>query len=434
MTGRALGLVAAPVALLLAGTAVPWLAGVAVVVAAGLALACLADHRLAPAAAAYRIAREHAPRLSIGVPNPVDLVVGSRSPRATRVLVRDEAAPGLMPQPPLFRARVPAHGAVRCRYWLVPTRRGRYPLGRVVVRATGPLGLWTRQVARPLAGELRVYPDLTPVRADLERRRRGEPIVPGARRGLRAGQGLEFRGVREQADGDDLRLVNWRATARMGRLMVTEHQLERAQTVWVLLDCGRAMQGGVDGLQKLDHACNAALLFAHVALRGGDRLGVFAFADRPGALLMPGAGPAQLRRTLELLFELRARPVESDAAGALAHWRRLQGRRALAVCFTDLVDEAGATRLDTALAGVRPRHLVLVATQQDPVLGRAAWAPPRSEAALYRRAAALAALAERDRGLALLRRRGILTLDSAAPALAPSVVSRYLELKALGRL
>ncbi|HVA22494.1 MAG TPA: DUF58 domain-containing protein [Candidatus Micrarchaeia archaeon] len=434
MTGRALGLVLLPVALLLGGTAVSGLAAAAGLALVALVAACALDRRMAPGAAAWRAVRHHQPLLSIGVANPVDLVLRSVHPHPTRIVVRDEAAPDLEPAPMLFRTRLPGWGEARCRYTLLPHRRGRYRMGRVVVRACGPLGLWTRQVHLPLAEEVRVYPDLTPVRAWDDRRRRGEPAIPGMRRVRWAGQGVEFRGVREQVDGDDFRLVNWRATARMGRLMVTEHQPERAQTVWILVDCGRAMQGGIEGLQKLDHACNAALLFAHVAVRSGDRVGVLAFADRVGALLVPRPGPAQFRRTLELLFGLRAGAVESDPALALARWRRLQGRRALAVLFTDVADPAAAGRLDRALAGAQPRHLVLVVTQRDPVLGRAAWAPPASADAVYQRAAALATIAERDRGLEALRHRGWLTVDSTVSALAPSVVSRYLELKTRGRL
>ncbi len=433
MTGRALVLVLVPVALLLAATAVAGLtalAGLAVVV---LAAACVADHRLAPAAGQWEVRRHHDPLLSIGVANPVDLLVRSASRHPTRVLVRDEVPIELHPEPLVFSARLPAFGEVRLRTTLVPRRRGRYPLGRVVLRATGPLGLWTRQVHLALDGEVRVYPDLNPVRGWDSRSRHGAPASAGIRPTPKAGQGLEFRGVREQVDGDDFRLVNWRASARLGRLMITERQPERAQTVWILLDCGRVMQGGIGALQKLDHACNAALLFAHVAALAGDRVGVLAFADQVGAVLAPRAGPVQFRRVLDLLYALRPTSLESDPAGALARWRRLQGRRALLVLFTDVADAAGAGRLATAVAAAQPRHVALVVTQQDPALSRAAWAPLRTVNAVYLRAAALAAIADRGQGLDALRSRGVLTLDSTVEALAPALVTRYLELKARAR-
>jgi len=434
MTGRALALAMVPVALLLAATAAGGLVGVAVAAVVVLMLACVVDHQLAPGAGQWQVRREHEAALSIGVGNRLDLIVASQSRHPTTALVRDEIAPELRPDPAVFRARIAGWGSFRCRTTLTPSRRGRYPLGRVVLRAAGPLGLWTRQVRLACPGELRVYPDLTLVRSWDTSSRRGDPLLPGLRRARRADPGLEFRGVREHADGDDLRLVNWRASARLGRLMTTEHQPERSQTVWVLVDCGRVMQGGIDGLQKLDHACNAALLFIHVALAGGDRVGVLAFADRVGAVLPPRPGHAQFRRALDALYALQPASVESDPASALARWRRLQGRRALCVLFTDLADASGAERLAPAVAGIQPRHVALVVTQRDPALGRAAWAPPTDLAAVQLRAAALAAIADRTAALETLRRLGILTLDSTQPALAPAVVNRYLELKARSRL
>ncbi len=434
MTPRALALALVPVAFLLAGTADPALVWAALATGLLWAGACLLDRLRARGPDGWRVRRLVEPILSLGAANPVTLEITPLGRYPTSVLVRDEGPPELPPDPPLLRGRARGGVPLRLTYVLRPTRRGRYDFARVVLRAPGPLGLWNRQVALPRPAEVRVYPDLGAVRQWQGLTRRGQLAQVGIRNARRLGQGTEFAMVREHFPDDDFRLINWRATGRMGRLMVSEHRPETAQTCWLVLDCGRHMQGGIGALQKLDHALNTALLFAYVALTGGDRVGVLAFADTVRAQLPAAGGRAHFARILELLYGIAPQPVEADHATALARLRRMQGRRALVLMFTDLPDGAAGARLADHAALLRPRHLPLVVTQQDPALAAAAGAAPTGPEVLYERAAALAVLADRAGGLEALRRRGVLSLDSEVAALAPTVINRYLELKARGQL
>jgi uncharacterized protein (DUF58 family) len=245
----------------------------------------------------------------------------------------------------------------------------------------------------------------------------------------RPGEGTEFERVRDHVPDDPLRQVNWKATARTGRLMTSELIPERAQPVLICLDHGRLMGVGAGALTKLDHAVNAALLLANAALRHGDRVGMLTFDDRITTLLRPRAGRTQLRALLDAVQPLRPGDTEADydtALGFLDSWQR---RRSLLAIFTDVVDPDQSNALLRQCARLRRHHLPLVITVRDPAVDDAARQSPVDAPTTYGRAVASGLLSARDDTLLLLQRSGVSTLDADARTLSPRLVNRYLELK-----
>jgi uncharacterized protein (DUF58 family) len=312
--------------------------------------------------------------------------------------------------------------------------RGLRVFGRTVVRAEGPWGLGWRQSALGAPSPVRVDPDLSAVRSFEALARRGQLAEMGVRSLRRPGEGTEFERVRDAVPDDPLRTVNWRATARTGRLMTTELIPERAQPVIICLDHGRLMGVGAGELTKLDHAINAALLLVHVALRTGDRAGLLAFDDRVTVALAPRPGRSQLRSVLDAIQPLQAGLIEADYDEAFAYLARWQRRRALLAIFTDVLDADQGAALLRQCARLRRRHLPLVITVRDPALDDAARARPESAEDAYARAVAGGLLADREASLQVLRRSGVDTLDADARTLSPRLVNRYLELKRRARL
>jgi uncharacterized protein (DUF58 family) len=250
----------------------------------------------------------------------------------------------------------------------------------------------------------------------------------------RPGEGTEFERIRDAVPDDPLRSINWRATARTGRLMAVDLVPERAQPVVICVDRGRLMGVGAGAMTKLDHAITAALLLVHVALRTGDRAGVLAFADDVDAWVPPRPGRLQMRAVLEALRPLQPATVESDYDEAFAVLSRRQTRRALVVVFTDVLDADQARSLIAQCARIRRRHLPLVVTVRDPALDAVARRRPRNAEEVYARAVAAGLLGDRADVLRTLRRNGVDTLDADARALSPRLVNRYLELKRRGRI
>jgi uncharacterized protein (DUF58 family) len=430
MTARGAALLLAPLPLLAVSAAVAPLRWVALALLAAAAAVIAVDGRRAPSRARLRAVRELDEPFSVGRPNPVRLRIEVDGGGRFRAVVRDEHPPDMRASVEVSRLWIPGDAA----YALTPPVRGRRDFGRTVVRVEGPWGLGWRQSALGDPAPVRVDPDLSAVHSYEALARRGQLAEMGVRSLRRPGEGTEFERVRDAVPDDPLRTINWRATARSGRLMATELIPERAQPVIVCLDHGRLMGVGAGELTKLDLAINAALLLVHVALRTGDRAGLLAFDDRVTVALAPRAGRGQLRAVLDAVQPLQAGLIEADYDEALGYLSRWQRRRALLAIFTDVLDPDQGAALLRQCARLRRHHLPLVITVRDPALDDAARLRPRQAEDAYVRAVAGGLLADREASLQILRRSGVDTLDADARTLSPRLVNRYLELKRRARL
>ncbi|MGA7987774.1 MAG: DUF58 domain-containing protein [Candidatus Dormiibacterota bacterium] len=429
MTWRGAGLLLVSIAVIGTGAAIPALfpAGLALLAVSIAAIAV--DSRRAGGAKAMHVERLCADLLSVGIANRVSLEVTARGAGAP-ALVRERVPAALHPSRVQWRVRIPA----RLEYTITPIARGDSSLGPAVVRVTGPWRLGWRQSTVGEPRQIRVDPNLAAIDVYEALARRGQLAEIGLRTMRLRTEGSEFERVREAFPDDPLRSINWRATARTGRLMATELIPERAQPLVICLDHGRLMGIGAGELTKLDHAINAALLLVHVALRSGDRAGMLAFSDTVTSTLPPRAGTAQLRRFLDATRPIVPGETEADYDDALTFYSRWQTRRSLVVIFTDVLDLDQGKALIRQCARLRRRHLPLVVTVRDPALDDAAGAVPRSGEEAYARAVAGGLIADREDTLRVLRRSGVETIDADARTLSPRLVNRYLDLKRRARL
>lgn len=428
------------VALLALGALVPALLGAGGAPALlGLDVALLAaillDARLAPGPGAFRASRRLARPLLAFAPNAVEVtlaaVAAPARARATRVVLADAPPPEADAEGHRAELRLaPGEGATLA-YRLRPRRRGRHAFGDLHLRALGPLGLCWRPVRLPLAEEVGAYPPVAPAAAA------GLGLAAGAGRAHRLGgrEGREFASLRHYAAGDDLRSIDWKATARRGAPVVREWQPERNQALWLLLDCGRHLAGRLgDGRTKLDRAVEAALALARAAAERGDRIGAILFGAEVARVVPAAGGRGGLAPLAEALHLAEARPVEADYRAALDALEARQRRRALVVLFTDLGDPDTCALLVARAALLRRRHLVLVAAVTDSEVAEAAAARPRDEGEALVRAVAERLVDEREAAAARLVAAGVAVERVPADGLAAAVVARYLEVKARGEL
>jgi uncharacterized protein (DUF58 family) len=392
-------------------------------------------------------------RLARGADRP-----GTRSP--LRVTLTDSLPEELVDKPWLgLEATLVPGEALRFTSPLLLRRRGTWQPGRLAIRVHGPLGLVVRRERRALPEPVTVRVDLTRVLARAEQLVTGLE-TSGGRRKRAFERGRELDSLREYRRGDDIRLVDWKASARHDTLVVKELRPETRQDVVVLLDCGRQLLGhhaAEDGGDlRFELALQTALILGAAVLAKGDRAGLVAVADSVLADVAPAGGKSQLRRVADSVQGLSAQALEpayADAAQALL--RRLR-RRALVVVLTDVVDAASARALAQALLALRGRHLTCVVALQDPALERLARPEPVEAASAERDSRATPAapaggvglsrddprlgqaarhlVEQRRRALAALAATGARVVD-ASPSQAPGLaVSSYLDLKAQGRL
>jgi uncharacterized protein (DUF58 family) len=429
MTWRGAGLLMVSIAVVAIGAAVGALFIVGLALFAASMVAIVIDSRRAPGKSVLRVDRVCNDLLSVGVANRITLDISARAAGAATV-VHERVPPGLHPS----RARWNVHLPATIEYTVTPVARGDVVLGPAVVRVTGPWRLGWRQTTIAATSTVRVDPNLAAIDVYEALARRGQLAEIGLRTMRLRTEGSEFERVREAFPDDPQRSINWRATARTGRLMASELIPERAQPLVICLDHGRLMGIGAGELTKLDHAINAALLLVHVALRSGDRAGMMAFSDTVTDTLPPRAGSAQLRRFLDSTRGILPGETEADYDDALGFFSRWQTRRTLVVIFTDVLDPDQGKALIRQCVRLRRRHLPLVVTVRDPALDDAANARPRTGDDAYARAVAGGLIADRDDTLRMLRGSGVETIDADARTLSPRLVNRYLDLKRRARL
>ena len=389
------------------------------------------------AARAPEAERHAEARLVLGVPNTVTVRLHNPTDRAVKVRLRDELPEGWEADPPELAIELPAWARRDVRYTVVPPRRGVARLGDLHVRVEGALGLGAAIVEVPAARDVRVYPNvLGPRRYDLAARL-GALHSQGFRSVRAVGGGGEFEQLREYVQGDPFRDLEWKSSAKRQRPITRVLQQERSQSVLLAIDAGRMMASRLDAgdgravtLTKLDHAINAALLLAYVALRQGDRVGLVVFASDVTTFVAPARGGPHYRRLLEALFAVQAK-IEHVDFRRLAEVIRIRvPRRALLVVFSDLLDEAHARPLAEHAAVLRQRHLPVCVTMHDPLAESLAARAPASLSEAYERAAAADLLAERGSVRAQLRKSGVSIVEAPPGELAVATVNRYLELKA----
>ncbi len=400
----------------------------AVIVLAALALAAV-DAFATPAPDRVGIARLGDRQLSIGVGNRVALRVTNPFARPLRAVLVDSVPPSFDVDRRRLAVALPPSGQAEVEYVARPRHRGTFSFGDVHLRLRGPLDLVEKQGRALASAPANVYPDLHEIRRYEVTLRRGLAYDAGQRRARLPGAGTIFERLREYLPDDDPRSISWTATARRGRPITVEYETERQQRVQILLDAGRMMSSTLGGLTKLDHAVNTALMLAYVAIAKGDEVGLLGFADTVRGYAVPRRGRRQFLRLTEELRRIEVTTTEPDYRAAFEFLRARSGRRSLVVLFTDLVDEDASRALVAAVTRLAGHNLVLCCLLADPQLAETASRTPRSTAELFEKVVAQDVRDARQRALAILRRRGVHTIDIPAERLTVATIQRYLELK-----
>ena len=419
----------------------PWPATAFAILLIVLATAVTADAVLAGAAGQLEMGRAGDSSARLGQPVDAVLTVRNTGRRRVRGQIRDAWPPSAAAQPRAHPVSIAAGEQVRIVTRLLPVRRGDQRSDRVTVRSIGPLGLAGRQRSHRTAGNVRILPPFLS-RKHLPSRLARLRELDGAIPVLIRGHGTEFDSLREYVVGDDVRSIDWRATARRADVVVRTWRPERDRRVVIVLDTGRTSAGrvGVDptardlnGWPRLDWSMDAALLLSALASRAGDHVDFLAFDRVSRAAVFNAARTELLARLVEAMAPLQPALVESDATALVsAVSKRVRGR-ALVVLLTDL----NATALDEVLMTVLPtlstRHQVLLAAVADPRVQQLA--AGRADAAqVYDAAAAERSRNDRRAIASRLRRHGVDVVDAPPDELAPALADHYLAMKATGRL
>ncbi|WP_377271077.1 DUF58 domain-containing protein [Peterkaempfera sp. SMS 1(5)a] len=434
LTGRTALLALAGV--LVVGLLLPSATGVGLV--CGLLLAAvIADLLLAAPVRRLQLTRSGDTSVRLGSEASVSLTIANPGRRRLRARVRDawppsSWTPGTEVGASRHSVDIPAGERRRATTVLRPTRRGDRHAHRVTVRSLGPLGLAARQGSHSVPWTVRVLPPFAS-RKHLPSRLARLRELDGRTSLLVRGQGTEFDSLREYIPGDDVRSIDWRASARRSSVAVRTWRPERDRHILIVLDTGRTSAGRVGDAPRLDAAMDAALLLTALATKAGDRVDLLAH-DRRARASVQGRGASEvLPSFVNAMAVLEPALVETDARALTSAVLRRASRRSLVVLLTGLDTFPVEQGLLPVLPSLTRRHEVLVASVADPRVAELAGARGTVEA-VYAAAAAEQTRADRRRTADRLARHGVTVVDAPPADLPPALADAYLALKAAGRL
>lgn len=405
---------------------------------AALALLAVADLALLLRTPLPDVARRVPEALALGLEREIRLELEAGA-RGVRLDVHD-LHPGSWAAAGLPRRLALEPGTVAAfDYRLRPDARGSFAFAGVQLRLHSPLRLWRQLCLAGATQRVRVFPNFAPLtRFALVSAEQASRMM-GAHIKRRRGEGTDFHQMREYRVGDSLRQIDWKATSRARKLISREYQDEKNQQLVVVLDTGRRMLAREPGsvaatapLAHFDHALDASLLVAYLALRQGDAVGLLATGGER-RWVPPRRGMAAIDTLLRASYELQPEPVATDYLAAATELSLRQRRRALLMLVTNLRDED----IEDVLAAVRmlqKRHLVVVASLRERALDDVLEQDVPDVAAAVRAGATARYLAQRAAAHDALRRHRVQVLDVTAEQLPAALVERYLAIKREGLL
>jgi uncharacterized protein (DUF58 family) len=421
-------------------------------------LAALGDAIALPAPEQFVVTRRfvHVPEL--GRPVEMELTVLQTAAAVFTVLLTDDLHPTLTSMPRAVKVVSYPNDPASLRVFATPSLRGDLPLGKVYLRYRSVLGLVERWAVADVSQMVRVYAAGEAAGASQELfLMRARQIELEKRRLRRIGLGREFETMRDYQPGDEMRNISWTSTARMNKLITQQFTTERSQQVWVVLDAGRLSRtafklgpgdragkvlAGFDDavatetrvVTQLDQAAAAAGMLARVVNQSGDKCALLAYGQGVQQQLLPGAGALHLRRFVGALAQVKAETAEADHMMASARLRQLQRRRGLVLWITEMTETAGRPEIVAAVTSLVRRHLVVLVLLQHPELEAMAAEEPGNVRAMYASTAAQEMLERRRVTLAQLRAQGVLVVETTASHVAADAITKYLEVKAKGKL
>ena len=315
-------------------------------------------------------------------------------------------------------------------YYLHPVKRGEYEFGFLNVYVSSVLQLIKRRYKFEQPVSIPVYPSFLQMRKYQLMAISNRLSEIGVKRIRRIGHSMEFEQIKEYVQGDDIRTVNWKATARKSQLMVNNFTDEKSQQVYCVIDKGRVMKMPFEGLSLLDYAINASLVLLNVALYKQDKAGLITFGEKLSSFLKADKKAMQMNSILEVLYNQRTRYLESDFEKLFALLRTKVTQRSLIILFTNFESMGGMQRQLPYLRKIASNHLLLVVFFENTELKQLIDKPAEDIETIYTKTIAEKFAYEKKLIVKELQKYGILSILTAPENITVNTVNKYLELKA----
>ncbi|MCW5517522.1 DUF58 domain-containing protein [Muriicola sp. Z0-33] len=320
------------------------------------------------------------------------------------------------------------------RYELRPTERGLYAFGNLIVFATSPLGLLARKYSFDKAQEVPVYPSFLQLRKYDLMAFTNRLFEYGLKKIRRIGHTMEFEQIKEYVQGDDIRNINWKATAKKSQLMVNQYQDEKSQPIYSIIDKGRVMKMPFEELSLLDYAINATLVISNIAIKKQDKAGMFSFSNGVENRVVADRRSSQMNIILETLYNLQTGFVESDFSRLYIDIKRHITHRSLLLLYTNFETLDSLHRQLPYLLAISKQHLLVVIFFENTELTAFAEKKADTVHQIFQQTIAEKFVYEKKLIVNELKRHGIQTILTKPQDLTLKTINKYLEIKARGLL
>lgn len=331
-----------------------------------------------------------------------------------------------------FDTLLSPHKNKELQYTIIPTLRGEYEFGDIVVLVKSPLRMIQRKYQLPASRQIAVYPSYIHLNRYSLKNLKYYTRDIGAKKTRRIGQSMEFEHIKDYVKGDDIRYINWKASAKRGELMVNQYTEERAQQVYCLIDSGRAMQMPFDGLTLLDYAINSTLALSHIIIRKHDRAGMLHFNKRVNQILPADKAVSQLPKILSALYNLKTEFYESNFEKLYADIKFKINHRSLMVLFTNFEDMNSLQRQLPYLKGIAKNNVLLVVFFKNREIEKVVQSEATHQSDYYDKAIAEKLSFQKKLMVKELNKQGIQTLLTDPKHLTVDTIDKYLEIKSRG--
>ncbi len=382
---------------------------------------------LGKAPSAKRIAAD---RFSNGDENKVELQVKNNMLFKTDMEIIDELPVQFQKRDWKLLHRFNAGEQKYILYKLRPVTRGGYEFGRIIIYVRSLLGLVKRRHNIEAKEIVPVYPSFLQMRKYELLSQTTIQTEYGNKRMRKIGHSMEFEQIKEYVRGDDIRSVNWKATARKGSLMVNNYTDEKSQQVYCIIDKGRLMKMPFGGLTLLDYAINSTLVLSNVCLQKQDKVGLMTFANKMGTLLAADRKPIQRENILQLLYNQETAFMESDYEMLYMQIRNRIKQRSLIVLYTNFESLSGLNRQLNYLRSIAKHHLLMVVFFENTELHALSHLDAKNVEEVYIKTIAEKFEFEKRLIVKELKKHGILSILTPPEKLTINAVNKYLELKA----
>jgi uncharacterized protein (DUF58 family) len=376
-----------------------------------------------------KISRLTTPRFSLGDNNKVGLSIHNSFPFKVYMGIIEQQPIQLQNRSFYQKLVIPFNNKVLFEYIIRPTQRGEYVFGNVLCFITSRIGLVERRL---IAGEpttVKTYPSYMQLKKYQLLAISNSTFI-GAKKVRRLGHSLEFEKIKDYVQGDDVRNINWNATARRGNIMINTYTDARQQQIYAIIDKGRAMKMPFDGMTLLDYSINAALALLNVALLKHDKAGLLTFSNKISDIVSAERRSGQINHLLEALYKQQTEFKESDYANLWSTMTRRITQRSCILLFTNFETYSSLERQLPFLKQMATRHLVCVIFFRNTLLKEIHETQPDNTEGIYIKTIADRFDYEKKQIVRELRKHGILSILTTPAELTIDVINKYLELKA----